>query len=159
VVGSAALRAALMSVVVAGCGSSPATSPAPTCVPASPAPSPRAAAPPAVATADRARVDPGGTVSFDVTVTGPASVTVDCQQPLQVIVTDSTQLHIYTGQSPPAQAGHCGPLTLTAGHAESYAVSWPVDESLPGGAYSVVLLLGDAPQLTLSVAVGTVPHC
>ena len=35
----------------------------------------------------------------------------------------------------------------------------PVDESLPGGAYSVVLLLGDAPQLTLSVAVGTVPHC
>jgi len=95
-------------------------------------------------------------VTFTETLTGPASVDeIECAQPLQVIVTDSTALSVYSGSS--AAGGACGTVTLVAGSSQTYQVAWPVDSSLPGGTYTATLILGSAPQLSLNLAVGTLP--
>ncbi len=36
-------------------------------------------------------------------------------------------------------------------------MTWPVESSIPGGTYTATLILGDAPELTLTLAVGTLP--
>ena len=95
-------------------------------------------------------------MTFTETLTGPASVDeIECAQPLQVIVTDSTALSVYSGSS--AAGGACGTVTLVAGSSQTYQVAWPVDSSLPGGTYTATLILGSAPQLSLNLAVGTLP--
>jgi hypothetical protein len=151
-------RLAALALLLTACGSGTALATAtPTCRPAPSLPSPEASASPVSATADRAQVDPGGTVTFTETVTGPATVEVDCSQPVQLVVSDRTGLSVYGSSSVSAGAGACGDVVLGAGVEESYQVIWPVDPSLPGGTYTAVLTLGDAPGLSLSLAVGTLP--
>ncbi|MGD0370193.1 MAG: hypothetical protein ABSC16_00640 [Candidatus Dormibacteria bacterium] len=151
-------RLAAVALLLTACGGTAATAtPTPPCRSAIHFPSPSAVAAPVSAAADQAQVDPGATVTFTETITGPATVQVDCSDPLQVLVTDSTALSVYSGYSEAAAADACGTLTLTGGASESYQVAWPVDPSLPGGTYTATLVLGDAPQLTLSLAVGTLP--
>jgi hypothetical protein len=151
-------RLAAVALLLAACGGTAATAtPTPPCRSAVPFPSPSAAAAPVSATADQAQVDPGATVTFTETITGPATVEVDCSEPLQVLVTDSTALSVYSGYSAAAAAEACGTLTLAGGTSDVYQVTWPVDPSLPGGTYTATLILGDAPQLTLSLAVGALP--
>ena len=96
-------------------------------------------------------------MAFTEIVDGPAMVEVDCSQPLQVVVTDGTGLTVYSGYSAGAAPSACGEVSLAAGAGETYQVSWPVDASLPGGTYTATLVLGDAPELTLNLAVGTLP--
>jgi hypothetical protein len=151
-------RLALLGLLVAACGGGTALATAtPSCRPAISFPTPAASVPPVSATADQGRVDPGGTVTFTETVTGPATLDVDCLQPVQLIVTDSAGLSVYGGASSGAGGDACGTLVLADGAGESYQVAWPVDPSLPGGMYTATLALGDAPELTLSLLVGTLP--
>jgi hypothetical protein len=96
-------------------------------------------------------------VTFTEVAVGPATVQVDCSEPLQVAVTDSTGLTVYSGSSAGSPPGACGEVALAAGAADTYQVTWPVDSSLPGGTYTATLVLGDAPELTLNLAVGTLP--
>ncbi len=151
-------RLAPLALLLAACGGVVAVAtPTPSCRPAPVLAAPSAAAAPVSATADRALVDPGGTVAFTEIVDGPAMVEVDCSQPLQVVVTDGTGLTVYSGYSAGAPPSACGEVSLAAGAGETYQVSWPVDASLPGGTYTATLVLGDAPELTLNLAVGTLP--
>jgi hypothetical protein len=152
------LRFAVLALLLTACGGElGAATPTAHCRPALSLPSPSASAAPVAATADRAQVDPGSTVTFIETITGPATQQIDCSQPLQVVVTDSTGLSVYSGDSTAAVSSACGTLTLASGAGESYQVAWPVDPSLPGGTYTATLVLGDAPQLSLNLAVGTLP--
>ena len=150
-------RLAALGLLLTACGSVATATPTPHCRPAPVLPPPHASAAPVAAAADRARVDPGGTVTITETVTGPASLRVDCSQPLQLIVTDSTDLSVYSGYSAGAPDAACGDLSLASGDGQTYQVGWPVDPSLPGGTYTATLVLGNAPQLTLSLAVGALP--
>jgi hypothetical protein len=151
-------RLAALCLLLAACGSTVVVAtPTPPCRPAPSLAQPSAAAAPVSATADQAQVDPGATVTFTEIAAGPASVQVDCSQPLQVIVTDGTGLSVYSGYSPAAPASACGEVTLAAGASQTYQATWPVDSSLPGGTYTATLVLGDAPELSLSLAVGTLP--
>jgi hypothetical protein len=151
-------RLAALGLLLTACaGTTSLGSPTPVCRPPLLLPSPAASLAPVSATADRAQVDPGATVTFVETLSGPATVDVDCSQPLQVIVTDSAGLSVYSGVSAPAPAGGCGTLSLAAGTGEAFEVQWQVDPALPGGTYTATLALGDAPELTLPVAVGTLP--
>jgi hypothetical protein len=153
-------RLAALALLLTACGGVVAVAtPTPHCRPAPSLALPSAAAAPVSATADHAQVDPGGTVTFTETAAGPASVQVDCSQPLQVVVTDGTGLSVYSGYSPAAPATACGEgeVDLAAGAAETYQVPWPVESSIPGGTYTATLILGDAPELTLTLAVGTLP--
>ncbi len=151
-------RFAAVALLLTACGGAAATAtPTPRCRPALHFPSPSASAAPVSATADQAQVDPGAAVTFTETIAGPATVQVDCSQPLQILVTDSTALSVYSGYSAEAAADACGTLTLAGGASQSYQVTWPVDPSLPGGTYTATLVLGDAPELTLSLAVGALP--
>ncbi|MGA3183977.1 MAG: hypothetical protein ABSE52_05195 [Candidatus Dormibacteria bacterium] len=151
-------RLAAVCLLLTACGSAVAVAtPTPHCRPAPSLALPSAAAAPVSATADQAQVDPGTTVTFTEIAAGPAMVQVDCAQPLQLIVTDDTGLSVYSGYSPAAPASACGEVTLAGGAIETYQVTWPVDSSIPGGTYTATLVLGDAPELTLSLAVGTLP--
>jgi len=151
-------RFAAVALLLTACGGTAATTtPTPPCRTAIHFPAPSAAAGPVAATADQAQVDPGATVTFTETLSGPATVQVDCSEPLQVLVTDSTSLSVYSGYSEGVATSACGTLTLAVGASQSYQVAWPVDPSLPGGTYTATLVLGDAPQLTLTLAVGTLP--
>ena len=151
-------RLAALTLLLTACGGVVAVAtPTPPCRPAPSLAPPSAAAAPVSATADHAQVDPGGTVTFTEIAAGPSTVQVDCSQPLQVVVTDGTGLSVYSGYSAAAPASACGAVTLTTGAEETYQVTWPVDLSLPGGTYTASLVLGDAPQLSLTLAVGTLP--
>jgi hypothetical protein len=152
-------RLAALALLLTACGGTLATAtPTPPCRAAISLPSPAAAAAPVSATADQAQVDPGDTVTFTETVAGPATLEVDCSEALQLIVTDSTALSVYSGSSAATAASSCGTVTVDPGGTLSYQVAWPVDPSLPGGIYTATLALGDAPELALSVAVGTLPR-
>ncbi len=151
-------RLAALALLLTACGGTAATAtPTPPCRSPIQFPAPSASAGPVSAVADQAQVDPGATVTFTETLAGPATVQVDCSQPLQVLVTDSTALSVYSGYSVGAAADACGTLTLAGGASDTYQVTWPVDPSLPGGTYTATLVLGDTPQLTLTLAVGTLP--
>jgi plastocyanin len=151
-------RLAALALLLTACGSALAVAtPTPHCRPAPSLALPSAAAAPVSATADKAQVDPGSTVTFTETAAGPATVQVDCSQPLQIVVTDGTGLSVYSGSSAAAPASACGEVDIAGGAAESYQVTWPVDSSLPGGTYTATLVLGDTPELTLTLAVGTLP--
>jgi hypothetical protein len=152
-------RLAALALLLTACGGAVAVAtPTPSCRPAPSLALPSASAAPVAATADHAQVDPGGTVTFTEIADGSATLEVDCSQPLQVIVTDGTGLSVYSGYSAAAPASACaGEVTLATGAAETYQVTWPVDSSLPGGTYTATLVLGDAPELTLTLAVGTLP--
>jgi hypothetical protein len=148
----------MVALLLTACGPAKAVATAVACATPTPIPAPSMASPPYTAVADVGRVDPGGTVTFTETVEGPASLQVDCAQPLTVVVTDSTGLSVYSGSSAQAQGdGLCGQLSLAGGTTQAYEVSWPVDSSLPGGDYRAALVLGDAPPLILTVAVGVIP--
>jgi hypothetical protein len=154
------LRFAALALLLTACGGEVAmATPTPHCRSVPSLPPPSAAATPVSATADHAQVDPGSTVTFTETAAGPATVQVDCSQPLQVVVTDGTGLSVYSGSSPAAPASACvdGEVAVASGVTETYQVIWPVESSIPGGTYTATLILGDAPELTLTLAVGTVP--
>lgn len=149
--------AAVVVLVLAACGGG-ANPSATACVTPAPPPAPSAVAAPVSAVASSGRVDPGATVSFTVTATGPAQIHFDdCTAPLRIIVADQADDHIFSGQSVPiSDPARCPTAALGAGQSLTTTVSWPVDPTLPGGVYTAVLMLGDAPQLSLSVAVGAV---
>ncbi|MGD1053442.1 MAG: hypothetical protein ABR950_06395 [Candidatus Dormibacteria bacterium] len=151
-------RLAVFALLLTACGGEAALATAtPSCRPAPTLSMPSAAAAPVEAVADQALVDPGGTVTFTETAAGPANLEIDCTQPLQVIVTDGTGLGVFSGYSASAPASECGDVTLASGASTTYQVVWPVDSSIPGGTYTATLVLGDAPELTLTLAVGTLP--
>jgi hypothetical protein len=142
------LAAALGLAACSGGGTAGRCTPAP-----SPSP-PTAGLGQLTASADRAVVPSGGTVGATVHVTGPLSYQAPCDRPVQLIVVDSTDLHV-DSVSPPAPKGTpCGAVSLAAGQSAEYDVLWNSDPTLPPGRYRLVLGLGDQPQLVLSVELG-----
>jgi len=104
--------------------------------------------------ADRAVVPTGGSLQASVRVTGPLRYQAPCDAPLQLIVVDSTDIHI-DSLAPPAPRGTpCGAVALSAGQTAEYDVAWTADPTLPAGVYRLVLGLGDQPQLVVRVRLG-----
>lgn len=139
---------------LAGCGdSTPAArcTPPPTATPAS------ASSGPLTARTDRGTLAAGGTVKLSVDVRGPASYTAPCDQPVQVVVVDSTDLHVATASAPAPKGTPCGAVTLGDGQTAHYEVLWTSDDTLPPGRYSLAATLGDQPPLTVQVTVGAGP--
>lgn len=151
------VRLAAVALLIAGCGAGSSPAARTPCASPSALPAPTAAAAPVSAAADAGQVAPGGTVTFTETIAGPATLRIDCTSPLQVQVTDSTGLAVGSGASAAVSGAQCGPVALAAGASQSYQVAWAVDPALPGGVYTAALVLGDAPQLSLSIAVGVQP--
>lgn len=151
---------AALALLLAACGSNSVPSATP-CRARSTLPAPALTTAPLTASADRGQVEPGGTVTFVVRVTGPAHIHLDdCAAPLKLLVIDASQLHVYSGAAAAlGDPAACPELILAAGQSLSVSTSWPVDSTLPGGVYAALLILGDAPQVTLAIAVGVAPHC
>jgi hypothetical protein len=111
------------------------------------------------ARADREQVANGGNVTFTMTVTGPARYSAPCPGPLQLIVVDRADLHVYS-DAPAAQRGiPCGDVVLGAGTVAEYPVRWAPDPTLPGGLYHAVLTLGDQPPLMVAVVLALPSAC
>jgi hypothetical protein len=76
---------------------------------------------------------------------------------VQLIVSDSADLHV-ASQAPPAPKGTpCGAVTLAAGQTAHYDVAWASDPTLPAGEYRALVTLGDQPTLTLMLQLGAGP--
>ena len=96
---------------------------------------------------------------FTEVATGPETLHLDCSGPLSLIVADSNDVHVYSGTSAAVRQTQCGTLMLAAGQSATFTVTWPVDVTLPAGAYTVSLMLGDAPVLSVPLSVGAIPGC
>ena len=146
---------AVCVALIAACGTTNAKS---TCTPRPALPSPSAAAAPVSAVADRARVDPGATVTFTETITGSAALHPANCTDFHLNVWEAGQNSIYSTDAPIVQNGtDCSQMQLRQGDGVNYIVSWPVDPTLPGGEYNAELSLADAPTLTMTIIVGTAP--
>jgi hypothetical protein len=148
--------AVLLAAALTACGSSSAAAP---CRPpaATDPPAPGAQAGVVSLAADRGRVDGGGSVEFTARVIGPARFHAECTGPLQVVVGDSADIHVFSAAPPATRGVPCGVVRLPRGRAAEYAVSWPVDPTLPPGLYDATVILGDQPPAVLQVRVGPMP--
>jgi len=117
-----------------------------------------AAVGPISVTTDRSRLHGGTAVTFTVLVTGPAAYQAACDGPLQLLVADTSDQHVYSGKSAPAMVGGCGDVTLAEGQRQVYNVSWQPEPTLPAGTYEAVLLMGDQPGLTVPLVVEAGPE-
>ncbi|HEY0409946.1 MAG TPA: hypothetical protein VGE42_06710 [Candidatus Dormibacteraeota bacterium] len=149
----ATLRAPVVAALTA-CGS--AAAPTVHCtVPARPdPPSPSAVAGVVGFAADRGWLVGPGTIAFTATVRGPARFRADCSGPLQVVVSDAADIHVFSAAPPAVKGVPCGVVSLPRGRSAEYELSWRVDPSLPSGPYEVTLVLGDQPPTTLPVRLG-----
>ncbi|HXA28341.1 MAG TPA: hypothetical protein VN193_06295 [Candidatus Angelobacter sp.] len=138
--------------VLVACGDS---TPAAHCSALPSAPPASAVAGPLTGHADPGSFPAGGTVRVSVDAAGPATFDAPCDQPLQLIVVDSADLHVAAQPSSAAPKGTpCGAVTLTAGETAHYELLWTADPTLPPGRYSLDATLGDQPPLVLSVDLG-----
>lgn len=119
---------------------------------------------PALATAgaltartDRGALAAGDTVKVSVDVAGPATYDAPCDQPLQLVVVDSTALHVGEATAPAPKGTPCGAVSLAAGQSAHYEVLWTSDDTLPPGRYTIAATLGDQAPLSLDVTVGGGP--
>jgi hypothetical protein len=150
------LRAALAApcLLLVACGDS---APAARCTPAPTASPPHVSAGALTARADKGLLPAGNTLHVSIEAAGPLSYTAPCDQPVQLIVSDSADLHV-ASQAPPAPKGTpCGAVTLAAGQTAHYDVTWASDPTLPAGEYRVLVTLGDQPTLTLMLQLGAGP--
>jgi len=142
------------SVVLAACGDS---APAARCTPAPKATPATVTAGSLTARTDAGVIPAGGTLKLSLDAAGPLSYTAPCEQPVQLIVIDSSDLHV-DALGPPAPKGTpCGPVSLAAGQTAHYEVLWTADDTLPPGRYTLAATLGDQPALSLQVSVGAGP--
>lgn len=148
----------LAALLLTACGATANGTQAATCTPRPEPPAPSAVSAPVSATADRGRVDPGGAVTFTETVAGPATLhPLDCND-FHLNVWESNQDSIYSTTAPIIEnAASCPEIQVASGSSNQYTITWPVDPTLPGGAYNAELTLADAPTITLTIIVGTVP--
>jgi hypothetical protein len=151
-----ALPAALLAAALAACGAGAAPVPCSRAAATDP-PAPSVGAGVVSFAADRGRVDGGGVVEFTATVRGPARYRADCGGPLQVVVSDSADIHVFSAAPPAVRGVPCGRVSLPRGRAADYVLTWQVDPTLPAGIYDADLVLGDQPSSTLSVRLGPVP--
>jgi hypothetical protein len=104
--------------------------------------------------ADRGWLVGPGAIAFTATVRGPARFRADCSGPLQVVVSDSADIHVFSAAPPVGKGVPCGVVSLPRGRSAEYELSWQVDPSLPSGLYEATLVLGDQPPTTLQVRLG-----
>jgi len=154
------LRAPVAAVVaaLAACGS--AAVPAARCAAPPPPdpPTPSASAGVVGFAADRGWLVGAGAISFTATVHGPAKYRADCSGPLQVVVGDSADIHVFQAAPPAVRGVPCGAVNLPRGRSAEYEISWQVDPTLPAGVYEATLVLGDQPPTTLQVRLGPPPR-
>ncbi len=153
----------LAPVVVAaltGCGS--AAAPAVRCTAPTPPdpPTPSASAGVVAFAADRGWLVGGGPIGFTATVRGPARYRADCSGPLQVVVSNSADVHVFSAAPAATKGIPCGTVRIPTGRSADYELVWQVDPTLPPGVYDATLVLGDQPPATLQVRLGSVePDC
>jgi hypothetical protein len=138
--------------VLAACGGE-AAAPQQCRTPA-PATPPSVAAGPLTARADRGVFPAGGTLRISLDAAGPVTYNAPCDQPVQVVVVDSADLHVAALSAPAPKGTPCGAVTLAAGQTAHYEVPWTADETLPPGTYRLVVTLGDQASLALPVELG-----
>jgi hypothetical protein len=150
---AATLWAPVVAALTA-CGS--AAAPAVRCTTASRAdpPTPSAVAGVVGFAADRGWLEGGGAIAFTATVRGPAHYHADCSGPLQVVVSDSSDIHVFSSAPPAVKGMPCGTVSLPRGRSAEYELSWQVDPTLPAGLYDATLVLGDQPATTLQLRLG-----
>jgi hypothetical protein len=136
--------------LLAGCGAQAATGRS--CIPP-PAGLARTTQGTVSASASPASVQPGGSVAFTVTVTGPAQYSAPCTGPVQLLVADSTQLRVFAASADSSPASPCGAVTLRPGRRVVYSVVWQVDPTLPYGRYDAQLVVGYNTDLQLAVSI------
>jgi hypothetical protein len=117
-------------------------------------PTPSAVAGVVAFSADRGWIAGPGTVAFSATVRGPARYRADCSGPLQVVVSDSADIHVFSSAPAAVKGVPCGPVSLPRGRSAEYELVWLVDPTLPAGIYDATLVLGDQPPTTLQVRLG-----
>jgi hypothetical protein len=145
----------LLATLLGGCGSSSGVSVrCPSAAAVTEPPAPGASAGVARFAADRGRVDPGGAVDFTASVHGPAKYRADCAGPLQLIVSDQADIHVYSAAPPAVHGVPCGAVSLPGGRSAEYQLTWRIDATLPAGLYDATLVLGDQPPTTLQVRLG-----
>jgi hypothetical protein len=146
--GVAALAACGSAAVpVARCTAPPSTDP----------PTPSATAGVVGFGADRGWLVGGGPINFTATVHGPARFHADCSGPLQVVVSDSADIHVFQAAPPAVRGVPCGAVSLPRGRSAEYEISWQVDPTLPAGLYDATMVLGDQPPTSLQVRLGRPP--
>jgi ABC-type amino acid transport substrate-binding protein len=145
------LALASACAVLAACGDSV---PAARCTPAPSAAPPSVVAGPLTARADRSEFPAGGTLRISIDATGPARYNAPCDQPLQVIVVDSADLHVAALSAPAPKGTPCGAVTLAAGQTAHYELLWTADPTLPPGRYTLATMLGDQAALVVPVELG-----
>jgi hypothetical protein len=129
---------------VASCSARPSTDP----------PAPSASAGLVGFEADRGWLAGGGPITFTATVHGPARYRADCSGPLQLVVSDAADIHVFQAAPPAVRGIPCGAVSLPRGRSAEYELSWQVDPTLPAGVYEATLVLGDQPPATLQVLLG-----
>lgn len=142
---------------LAACGSSAAPADRCTAPAVSDPPTPSAAAGVVGFGADRGWLVGSGAIAFTATVRGPARYHADCSGPLQVVVSDSSDIHVFSAAPPAVRGVPCGAVSLPKGRSAEYELSWQVDPTLPAGVYDATVVLGDQPPATLQVRLGRPP--
>ena len=142
---------------LAACGSAAAPAPPCTLSPPPDPPTPSATAGVVAFAADRGWLIGRGAIAFTATVRGPARYHADCSGPLQVVVSDSSDIHVFSAGPRAVRGVPCGTVSLPRGRSAEYELSWEVDPTLPPGVYEATLLLGDQPPVTLAVRLGPPP--
>ena len=152
------LVAALLGVALgtAACGGDTVAT---RCTPQPAPPPPSAVAGPLTATVDQAVVPSGGTLVATVKVAGPLAYQAPCAAPLRLIVVDSSDIHVDSSAPAAPKGTPCGAVNLAGGQKAQYDVQWTADPTLPPGSYRLVLVLGDQPQMALSVRIGLELGC
>jgi hypothetical protein len=150
------LRAALAGpcLLIVACGDVVAP---PRCTPEPTSSPPHISAGALTARADHGMMPAGNTLHVSVDAAGPVIYAAPCNQPVQLIVSDSADLHV-AAEAPPAPKGTpCGTVNLPAGQTAHYDLVWASDPTLPAGQYHVAVTLGDQAALALTVQLGAGP--
>lgn len=120
----------LAAAVLAGCGASAA--------PASPiAGEVRASAGSMQVVAAPARLQPGGTVTVTLEVTGPVDYDTGCVQTLHIWAVDSAGKQVWEQPVPEIACMALGRGHVPAGKVGNFTAQWPVASTLAPGAYTV----------------------
>lgn len=145
---------ALPCLLLVACGEG---APAAHCTPQPRTTPPHVSAGQMSAAADRGLMPAGSTVHVSVDAAGPLHYAAPCDQPVQLVVSDSADMHVASAAPQAPKGTPCGNVNLPAGQTAHYDVTWDSDPTLPAGQYSLVVTLGDQPPLTLPVELGTGP--
>lgn len=149
------LAALVLALPLAACSAGDSS----TSTPCSPRPSPTVTAPSARAgsvtvAADSGLVEPGSSVTVTVHVDGPLQLVTDCSAPVELVVVDSSDVHVFADHPAAERGVPCGNVTLPPGGGADYELHWTPDATLPSGRYTAVVTVGSLTPVDLGIVLG-----